>query len=165
VLSNNALERIFRVNAEFEIPTHVTSNRALDRVEALLCAEHVEVRRTADLVESVHMPLPFLNIDPRNYSRHNWVGFNPFTFLDAIAVSYRSNPATAGRIEVVMSRATAAAWFLFAVAIAAVIAARVPVVPVGIGFAVVFVVVSYIYLFHLPPKLAMRELETAVSGE
>ena len=48
---------------------------------------------------------------------------------------------------------------------AALIAARVSVVPIGIGFAVVFVVVSYIYLFHLPPKLAMRELETAVSEE
>ena len=160
-----AMRKIFTVNAEFEVPAHVTSSRALDRVEALLCAERVKVQRTTDLVESVYIPLPFLSIDARNYTRRNWVGVNPFVFLDAIAVSYRSTPSSSGRIEVVMSRVTTAAWFLAAVVMAALIAATVPVAPVGIGFAVVFVVGSYLYLFHLPPKLAMRELETAVSEE
>ncbi|SRR6266404_9521186 len=80
----------------FTVATALPPNDALGRLVQLLETEGVKVAREENRVRSLRTPLPLLNVDPRLYSRRNWVGINPFALLTAIEA--KANASSGGTI-------------------------------------------------------------------
>lgn len=68
----------------FTVTTALPPDDALGRLAQLLEIEGVKINREQGGVRSLRTPIPLLNVDPRLYSRRNWVGINPFALLTAI---------------------------------------------------------------------------------
>lgn len=71
----------------FAVTTALPPGDALGRLVQLLETEGVKVGREGNTVRSLRTPIPLLNVDPRLYSRRNWVGINPFVLLTAIEMT------------------------------------------------------------------------------
>lgn len=65
----------------FTVRTALPPKEALSRLVKLLETEGVKIEREEAGVRSLRTPIPLINVDPRLYSRRNWVGINPFALL------------------------------------------------------------------------------------
>jgi hypothetical protein len=45
------------------------------------------MEREGTVVRSLRAPLPLISVDPRLYSRMNWVGINPFSLLAGLRMT------------------------------------------------------------------------------
>ena|SRR5713101_3299330 len=157
----NVVREILNVTREIDLPKDESLDQALDRVEALLSAEHVEVRRSANSLSSTHIPFPIINIDKRLYSRRNWVGINPFIYLGNVSVSYCVRASGSHYLDVRISRSRGAVLFAFALLLAVFVGAYAPEVKIGVAFSLFVICVAYIMFFVSPARLAYRELRAA----
>ena len=85
----------------FTVSTALAPNDALGRLVQLLETGGAKVAREESRVRSLRTPIPLLNVDPRLYSRRNWVGINPFSLLTALeATTAASNNGTAVNVSI-----------------------------------------------------------------
>src|SRR5690348_398355 len=71
----------------FTVRTAFPPKEALSRLVKLLEAEGVKIEREEAGVRSLRTPIPLINVDPRLYSRRNWVGINPFALLTSFKMT------------------------------------------------------------------------------
>src|SRR5438874_724151 len=80
----------------FTVTTTLPPDDALRRLVHLLEAAGVRVNREEGGVRSLRTPTPLISLDPRLYSRRNWVGINPFALLTAIEM--RTTVSSSGTV-------------------------------------------------------------------
>jgi hypothetical protein len=71
----------------FTVTTALPPKEALSRLCQLLEIEGVKVECDEAGVRSLRTPIPLINVDPRLYSRRNWVGINPFALLTGLRMT------------------------------------------------------------------------------
>lgn len=122
----------------YEFTCRLPARVASERIEALLSKEGVKYRATDLSVASIRTPIAVIGIEPKLYSRSNWFGINPFTFISGIEVQCeeRDNELTAVTVRV--NRLRAFLWVAFWIA-CSILAARAMPEP---GGAVLVVVVA-----------------------
>lgn len=150
------------------LPEGLSGNIALDRIEAVLTAEHVQVERSLDAICSTRIPAPLLGIDPRLYSRRNWVGMNPFLCLSSVVVRLLPDANKPAQVEITLSRARGFVRFGLAVVLFACVATAVSLVP-NIGAfawlgAAVLACALYLLFVPMPTWLAVHEMSTSLLG-
>jgi hypothetical protein len=75
----------------FTVNTNLPPDDALRRLAQLLESEGVKIDREESGIRSLRTPIPLLNVDPRLYSRRNWVGINPFALLTSVEMKATAN--------------------------------------------------------------------------
>jgi hypothetical protein len=88
----------------YELVCRLPAQVALERIKALLSKEHVKYRADHLSVTSTQTPIVFVNLDPRLYSRRNWVGLNPFAHVSGIDVRCESGSNGLTRVVVRVNR-------------------------------------------------------------
>src|SRR5712692_2082096 len=82
------------------LPVHV----ALERIKGLLTKECVKYRAADLSVTSTQTPIVFFNFDPRGFSRSNWVGVNPFTYVSSVDVRCQAGDNGLTKVIVCVNR-------------------------------------------------------------
>ena len=81
------------------------------RVENLLSLEGVKFDATDLRITSTRTSIAVLGIQPKLYTRLNWVGLNPFSFVTAVDVRFEPDVGVAGtRVNVRINRRRSILW-------------------------------------------------------
>ena len=70
----------------FELITDAEPQTVTKIVSHLLRKRSVEHTSEGNYIKSTYIPIPFLSWDKRVYSRDNFVGINPFIYVDRLTV-------------------------------------------------------------------------------
>ena len=82
------------------LPVHV----ALARIEDLLSKEYVKYRVVNLSITSTETPIFIFNFDPRQFSRRNWVGLNPFAYVSGVDVRCQAGDNGQTKVIVCVNR-------------------------------------------------------------
>jgi hypothetical protein len=121
----------------YELVCHLPAQVASERIEALLSKRGVKSRTANLTIASIRTPTVVLSVQPKLYSRSNWVGLNPFVYVSGVDV--RFTPADGGttKVTVRVNRLRAFLWTAFWAACGLLAACAMPE-PVGALFFVGF---------------------------
>lgn len=120
----------------FTLTTSLPPNDALNRIVQLLEIAGVRIEREEAGLRSLRTPLPLINLDPRLYSRRNWVGINPFALLTGLSVTMAAGSSAGALIDVAIDRRRVMLLLAFEALIVLSIAFRAPL-PVTLAVAAV----------------------------
>jgi hypothetical protein len=126
----------------YELVCQLPALAVLERIEGLLSKEGVKYRAANLSVTSIRTPITVLGIQPKLYSRSNWVGLNPFTFVSGVEV--RCEPSDNGFTKVTLriNRLRAFLWVAFWAACSFLAARGLPE-PAGALFFITFFGVAW----------------------
>jgi hypothetical protein len=133
----------------YELLCRLPARTASERIEALLSKEGVKYK-TADLsVASTRTPIAVIGIEPKLYSRSNWVGVNPFTFVSGVEVQCEQRDNELTKVTLRVNRLRAFLWVAFWIACSALAARAMPepggaVWVVAVACAAWFGIVSFL---------------------
>jgi hypothetical protein len=131
---------------------------ALERVTALLSAEGVEYTATDLSVASTRTPIAVLGIQPKLYSRRNWVGLNPFAFVTDVQVRCEQEADRNTRVTIQVGRRRAILWVAFWGAAFSLSAQRLPALAI-VAVATVAVGCAWlVFVSFLGGYLVKREI-------
>jgi hypothetical protein len=114
------------MNKAFSVATNLTVDDTLGRLTRLFEAGGVTLTRDNNALRSVRTPVPLVNVDPRLYSRRNWVGINPFALVTSVEASMTASGGGT-LIDVSIDRRRLVLLLVFEVLIVLSIATRAPV--------------------------------------
>jgi hypothetical protein len=109
----------------FTVTTALPPKEALGRLVQLLETAGVRIEREEAGVRSIRTPIPMINVDPRLYSRRNWVGINPFALLTGLRMTTADRDGGAS-INVSIDRRRVLLLLAFEVLVVLAIAFRAP---------------------------------------
>ena len=113
----------------FSLVADLPIEEVIGRLTGLFEAGGASVIREDNCVRSVHTPVPLLNVDPRLYSRRNWVGINPFALVTGVEAA--AAPGDKGtQVNVRVDRRRMLLLLAFEVALIFVIAIDAPLLVV-----------------------------------
>jgi hypothetical protein len=96
----------------YELFCQLSPEAASERIERLLSEEGVKYATAELSVASTKTPIVLLSVQPRLYTRRNWVGVNPFVFVTSVAV--RCEPIEGGGTRVTIRANRRRAFLLVA---------------------------------------------------
>ncbi len=123
------------IHVTYEFVCPLPARAASERIESLLAREGVEYRTGTLSIVSIRTPLDVLGIQPRLYSRSNWVGLNPFAFVSGVDAKFEELDGPSTRVTVRVNRRRALLWVAFWVACSLLAARKMPE-PGGVIFLV-----------------------------
>ena len=88
----------------YELFCQLSPAVASERIERLLSEEGVEYATDELSVASTKTPIVLLSIQPRLYTRRNWVGVNPFVFVTSVAVRCERTEGGVTRVTIRVNR-------------------------------------------------------------
>lgn len=88
----------------YRVVSNVEAEAALDRVKDLLTAEGVSFEQVGPTVRSTRTPIIILGIQPKLYSRRNWVGLNPFIFVSGVTIGTKVPDNKGTVVEISINR-------------------------------------------------------------
>jgi len=91
----------------------LTPQAASDRLAELLANEGVKYERRDLSIASTSTPIVVLGLQPRMYTRRNWVGINPFAYVSGVIVSCEPAGGSKTKVTVQVNRRRAILWFVF----------------------------------------------------
>jgi hypothetical protein len=98
----------------FEITCPLAPQTASARIESLLAHEGVKFNAADLRITSTSTPIVVLGVQPKLYTRRNWVGLNPFAFITGVDVRCEpSADAAATKINVRVNRRRSILWAAF----------------------------------------------------
>ncbi|MGH9638459.1 MAG: hypothetical protein ACRD3Y_00235 [Bryobacteraceae bacterium] len=122
----------------YELTCRLPAQVASERIETLLSKEGVKYKAVGLSVASTRTPIAVVGIEPKLYSRSNWVGVNPFTFVSGVEVQCEQCDNDLTKVTVRVNRLRSFLWVAFWIA-CSILAARAMPEP---GGAVLVVVVA-----------------------
>lgn len=128
-----------------QLPAHIAS----ERIEGLLSKEGVRYTVADFSISSVSTPIAVLGIQPKLYSRSNWVGLNPFVFVSGVDLHFKENESGFTRVTVRVNRLRALLWVVFWITCSSLAAQAMPepggaILFIGIACAAWFGIVSFL---------------------
>lgn len=98
----------------FEITCSLAPQAASARIESLLAHEGVKFNAADLRITSTSTPIVVLGVQPKLYTRRNWVGLNPFAFITGVDVRCEpSSDAAATKVNVRVNRRRSILWATF----------------------------------------------------
>lgn len=148
------------MNRTYEIVCHLAPQAALKRIGALLSREGVRYSSVDLAIASSKTPFAVLGLDPRMYTRSNWVGINPFAFVSGLNVSCEPVDGRSTKVRLQIHRRRAVLWFAFWVVCGFFVARALPA-PGGAIFFVALACVAWLgNVSFLGGYLIRKEIET-----
>ena len=146
----NIFTTSYKISSDFDERT------TLQQIMDLFSYESVKFDYGPDFINSISTPFPLLNFDPRNYSRFNWFGINPFKYISSIFISLRSTEHENCIVEIQINQTRAILIFCFTALIFLTIFLNMWKSDLFFGFMIfsVGIFVLYFYIF----KLCIRSL-------
>ena len=145
----------------FALTSPLMPAEVLRRTAALLTSEGVRYKSTPLSIASTSTPFAVLGIQPRLYSRRNWIGLNPFAHASSVnLICERAGHTT--NIVLHVDRTRAVFFALFWAACGGLSALPLPLA----GVVAVMIVVASLAWFHiavLGGRLIAREIEVALA--
>jgi hypothetical protein len=119
------------------------------RIEALLSKEGVRYSAANLSVVSTRTPIAILGIQRSLYSRSNWVGVNPFTFVSGVEVKCEQDNSGLTKVTLRVNRFRAFLWTAFWIACSFLAARNIPepggsILVIVVGCAAWFGIVSFL---------------------
>jgi len=149
----------------FTVTTALPPEDAIRRLAQLLETEGVKVNREQSGVRSLRTPIPLISVDPRLYSRRNWVGINPFALLTAIEM--RATASSGGTVvDVSIDRRRIMLLLVLEAAIVLSLAFKAPWLPTLIVAAVLLGICSALLRWaHTLTRSEIRQQLLNVAAE
>jgi len=97
----------------YELTSRLSMATVMQRMEDLFRGEGVQFTRGDTSIASIKTPISLGRLDARDYSKRNWVGLNPFTFVSGVSVRCESGTGDVRRINVDIDQFRAYVWFAF----------------------------------------------------
>lgn len=146
------------LHGTYEVSSPLETREAFERIERLLAHENVEYIAKGLRVASTSTPIIFLGLQPKLYTRKNWVGLNPFAFITSVDVQCESAEGAPARIKVCINRRRSILHVVFWGACGALMA-RVMPQPAGVILFVMMVLVAWLCIVkYLGGRLVKREI-------
>lgn len=147
------------VHKAFELTCSLTPLVVSERIESLLTHEGVKFNSADQRITSTRTPIAVIGINPKLYTRRNWVGLNPFAFISGIDIRCDSDSGGCStRVSVCINRRRSILWAGFW-ALCAYLAARAMPQPAGvILFAIVILAAWFGYVLLLGECLVRKEI-------
>lgn len=116
---------------------------ALTRIEALLVHECVTFKTDNLRIVSTRTPFAVLGVQPELYTRKNWIGLNPFAFVSAVDISFKSIAGDATKVCIRVNRSRSIGFVAFWSLCAVLMSLRMPQ-PAGLFFVFGVAAVSWL---------------------
>ncbi len=133
------------------------------RIGALFAQERVEYRSAGLSIFSTRTPIALLSFDPKLYSRANWVGLNPFTFVSGIDVRCESGTNGVTKISVHIHQFRTVVWVLFWASCSGLAASAMPL-PGGVILFVGVTLAAWFGLRFLGGSLIRNEIRDCLKA-
>jgi hypothetical protein len=101
------------IHKTYEFICQLPAHTASERIERLLSKEGVKYTATDLAITSVRTPIVVLGIQPKLYSRSNWVGLNPFVFVSGVDLRFKEDEDGLTRVTVRVNRLRGILWVAF----------------------------------------------------
>jgi hypothetical protein len=153
------------VNKAYEFICDTPTSGVIKKIEALFKDEGVEFRSTTSHIESTSTPIAILSLQPQMYSRKNWLGFNPFSYISNVSVDVNPTEDNYVKVVVVANRRRAYFYVTF-FAIAGLSAARAISEPAGMILFILLTLGSWLlFVSLLGGHLVRKEIGDALMRE
>lgn len=134
----------------YELESMLSAQAAAERIEGLLSKEGVRYKVGNLSLASTRTPIALLPIQPKLYSRSNWVGVNPFTFVSGVDVCFEPHRDGGTRVTILVNRLRAFLYASLGIAVGLMVAVALPE-PAGVLFFLGFACATW---FSIVPFLA-----------
>lgn len=104
----------------------------------LFDGEAVKYRAENDSLRTTKIPFAMFTLDPRMYSRRNWLGLNPFVFATSVDVAAVAGPDHGTVLEIVVDRRRAMILYLLSMANVLLVAWYLPSLWARVALPVLF---------------------------
>jgi hypothetical protein len=146
---------------QFELVTDTQPQNVIKIVSQLLRKRSVEHTVGGNCITSTDIPIILLNWDKRMFSRDNFIGINPFIFIDRLTVEVKPESESKTRLHITANRGRAYIPLIF------IIPPALWVLMVENSFAglmmLIFAVLYYLFTFQVVVgRLLLREIERAL---
>lgn len=101
------------IHTIYDLVCPLSFQTAAKRIEALFTSRGVIYKTTNLAMTSVKIPIIFLGLQPRLYSRSNWVGINPFAFVSGVDLRFTEEETGLTKITVRVNQSRGALWVAF----------------------------------------------------
>ncbi len=107
------------LNREFKIETNQSIEHAIKSICTLFKLRSIGYRKENSSLISEYIPISFMmiNWDNRLYSRDNFIGVNPFLFIDSIRVDFSSGHNGVTILNIIVSRSRSLIPIIFMIPI------------------------------------------------
>jgi len=129
----------------YQLTSQLPAQAIMQRLEDLFAKEGVQFRRGHLSITSTNTTIAILGIQPTLYSRRNWVGLNPFTFVSGVDVCCKLGDGDVVKIDIHINQLRTFIWVVFW-AMCSLLAAFVMSEPEG---AILFIAVTVAAWFVL----------------
>lgn len=102
----------------FEFITHTQPQIVIEIVSHLLTKRSVEHTVEGNYITSTYIPIPLLNWDKRLYSHDNFVGVNPFIFIDRLTVEVKPETGSKTQLYITARQGRAYVPLVFLISLA-----------------------------------------------
>lgn len=149
----------------FTLISDLSVNDALQRIKKLFDSESVNYQVENNEIRSLKMPMTLLNIDPRMYTKRNWVGINPFVFISGINVTLNGESPKGTVIDVNINQTRGVIIYLMILLCLASMMFAIPNLWTGIAILVFGLFISYLIIFpFLIGSILKNEIKTEVTN-
>jgi hypothetical protein len=135
------------MNKRYRVTTKESPASALERVAHLLSSEGVSWTRSDEVtLRSTRMPIALHTLQSVLYSRKNWFGMNPFTYVSGVQIRCEPEGIDTTTVSIDIDRSRGFFWVVFWIACCAV---GVPAAPQPAGALLLLVGSGVLWLFVL----------------
>jgi hypothetical protein len=120
----------------------------------------VEHRVEGNCITSTDIPIPLLNWDKRLYSRDNFVGVNPFIFIDRLTVEVKPETGSKTQLYITASQGRAYIPLVFIISLAVSISM---IDTFARWILLIIAILYYLFAFRIVVgSLLLREIQRAL---
>lgn len=141
----------------------ITLTMALRRLSKLLDDAFVKYRVDHDSITSTSVPFAVLSIDPRMYTRKNWLGINPFIFISGIKIIGTRESDNETVLEIIIDRGRTISIYCLLITNIGIVSCFLPALWAGIAFFFAFNIICFLCMFPLIARLIKSEIVDATS--
>lgn len=150
----------------FTLISDLSENDAQQQIIKLFDSESVKYQVENNEIRSLKTPMTLLNVDPRMYTKRNWVGMNPFIFISGINVTLNGDSPKGTVIDVNINQTRAVIIYLLILLCLASMMFAIPNLWVGIAILVFGLFISYLIIFpFFIGRILKNEIKTGVANK
>lgn len=147
----------------FTLISSLTPGTALKKIMQLFDQEAVRYEATECVLRSTKVPFAVFTLDPRMYSRRNWLGLNPFVFASRIVVTAKEDPGGQTMLDVLVDRSRAIGMYLVGMINVLVVAAALPEWWGRLALILFFAIALFLFFLRFPSRAIREEIRNAMA--
>lgn len=155
----------FLLKRAFTLTSDLSENDAQQQIIKLFDSESVKYQVVNNEIRSLKTPVTLLSVDPRMYTRRNWVGINPFVFISGINVTLNGGSSKGTVIDVNINQTRGVIIYLLILLCLASIMFAIPNLLTGIAILVFGLFISYLIIFpFFIGSVLKNEIKTGIAN-